>query len=163
MTSHTEQCSVTPGCRGQIGVLRAKGKTTDHTSHRFAYGGSDTYLFILDGEPIRVGIRFKEIHRGKEVSMKSFERYMLNEHKGRKNAVTSREIEARFHCKGAEVRRMVNELRCGGVPICSCNKGYYYATNDQEVKETVAHLEGRIKKIRAAQDGMKRLLNNKEG
>ena len=40
MTSHAEQCSVTPGCRGQIGVLRAKGKTVDHLSHRSAYAVS---------------------------------------------------------------------------------------------------------------------------
>ena len=31
-------------------------------------------------------------------------------------------LQARFHCKGAEVRRMVNELRCKGVPICSSNQ-----------------------------------------
>ena len=30
MTSHAEHSSVTPGCRGQIGVLRAEGKMTDH-------------------------------------------------------------------------------------------------------------------------------------
>ena len=56
MTSHTEQCSVTPGCQGQIGVLRAKGKTVDHLSHRSAYGGSDTYLFIFDGKILLVWV-----------------------------------------------------------------------------------------------------------
>ena len=50
------QCSVTPGCRGQIGVLRAKGKTADHLSHRSAYGGSDTYLFIFDGKNLMVWV-----------------------------------------------------------------------------------------------------------
>ncbi len=46
MTSHAEHSSVTPGCRGQVGVLRAKGKTVDYPSHRSPYGGSDTYLLI---------------------------------------------------------------------------------------------------------------------
>ena len=56
--------------------------------------------------------------------MNTFERYMQKEHSGKANAVKSKVIEARFHCKGAEVRRMVNELRCKGVPICSSNQGY---------------------------------------
>ena len=90
--------------------------------------------------------------------MNTFERYMQKEHSGKANAVKSKVIEARFHCKGAEVRRMVNELRCKGVPICSSNQGYYYATSNEEIQETIAHLEGRIKKIRAAQDGIKTLL-----
>lgn len=33
---------------------------------------------------------------------------------------------------------------------------------NEEIQETIAHLEGRIKKIRAAQDGIKKLLK-KEG
>ena len=94
--------------------------------------------------------------------MNSFERYMQTEHSGKENAVKSKVIEARFHCKGAEVRRMVNELRCRGVPICSNSHGYFYATSNDEIQETIAHLEGRIKKIRAAQDGIKTLLK-KEG
>ena len=49
--------------------------------------------------------------------MNTFERYMQKEHSGKDNAVKSKVIEARFHCKGAEVRRMVNELRCKGVPM----------------------------------------------
>ena len=94
--------------------------------------------------------------------MNSFERYMQKEHSGKANAVKSKVIEARFHCKGSGVRRMVNELRCKGVPICSSSKGYFYATSNEEIQETIAHLEGRIKKIRAAQDGIKKLLK-KEG
>ena len=66
--------------------------------------------------------------------MNTFERYMQKEHSGKANAVKSKVIEAKFHCKGAEVRRMVNELRCKGVPICSSNQGYYYATSNEEIK-----------------------------
>lgn len=61
----------------------------------------------------------------------NFEQYMRTQHKGKANAVKSREIEAAFHCKGAEVRRMVNDLRCKGIPICSCNEGYYYADSER--------------------------------
>ena len=37
-------------------MLRAKGKTVDHLSHRSAYGGSDTYLFIFDGKDLMVWV-----------------------------------------------------------------------------------------------------------
>lgn len=94
----------------------------------------------------------------------NFEQYMRIQHKGKVNAVKSKEIEAAFHCKGAEVRRMVNDLRCKGVPICSCNEGYYYAESDQDVCFTIAHLYGRIKKMQAAKQGMHDILNKyKEG
>ena len=51
--------------------------------------------------------------------MQNFEKYMQTEHKGKAKAVFSKELERLFHCKGTEIRRMVNELRSKGVPICS--------------------------------------------
>ena len=92
--------------------------------------------------------------------MQKFEKYMQTEHKGRSNAVFSKELERLFHCKGAEIRRIVNELRSKGVPICSCNKGYYYAESASDIEETIAHLDGRISKIKAAQDGLREILKN---
>ena len=77
-----------------------------------------------------------------------FERFMSDEHIGRKKAITSKEIENAFQCKGTEVRKIVNELRSNGVPICSSPIGYYYAETKSEIKDTLAHLESRIKKIR---------------
>ena len=93
--------------------------------------------------------------------MDSFERYMFTEHKGNGNAVTSKEIELRFHCRGSEVRRIVNDLRCRGIPICSCSKGYFYATNADEIQGTITHLEGRKNKLVAAQNGLKNHLKDK--
>ena len=83
----------------------------------------------------------------------NFEKYMKNEHTGKDNA-----IKGIFHCKGKEIRHMVNELRCLGVPICSCSQGYFYSTSAVDVRETIKHLEGRANKIRAAHDGMKQYL-----
>lgn len=88
----------------------------------------------------------------------TFEKYMKNEHTGRDNAIKSKALEIIFHCKGIEIRQMVNELRCLGVPICSCNQGYYYSTRTADVRETIKHLEGRASKIKAAQDGMEKYL-----
>lgn len=92
--------------------------------------------------------------------MQNFEKYMQTEHKGKAKAVFSKELERFFHCKGTEIRRMVNELRTKGVPICSCSRGYYYAESRSDIEETIAHLDGRVSKIKAAQDGLREILNN---
>lgn len=84
---------------------------------------------------------------------------MKNNHVGRNNAIKSKSLECIFHCKGAEIRRMVNELRCSGVPICSCGQGYFYSTNSSDIQETINHLAGRINKIKVACDGMENALS----
>lgn len=86
--------------------------------------------------------------------MENFESYLKAHCKGKKNAIKSPELEAIFGCKGTEVRQMVNECRCRGVPICSGSTGYYYATDEKEVERTVANLSSRIKNIEAARNGL---------
>lgn len=95
--------------------------------------------------------------------MNAFEKYMKNEHMGRDNAVKSKTLEGIFHCKGIEIRHMVNELRCLGVPICSCSQGYFYSTNPPDIRETLNHLAGRASKIKAAHDGMENALSQETG
>ena len=90
--------------------------------------------------------------------MTTFENYMQNEHTGRENAIKSKALERIFRCKGKEIRHMVNELRCLGVPICSCNQGYFYSTNASDIRDTISHLAGRASKIIAAHDGMEKSL-----
>lgn len=85
--------------------------------------------------------------------IKEFEELMLS-HKGKDKAITSRSIEATLHCKGTDVRQMVNELRSKGIPICSCQKGYFYAESKEDIRETVAHLNSRMKSMMAAKAGI---------
>ena len=66
----------------------------------------------------------------------------------------SKQIEKEFGYKGKDIRRIVNEMRCQGIPICSCSKGYFYAASVDDINETLAHLKSRIISIQAAQDGM---------
>ena len=95
--------------------------------------------------------------------MTAFEKYMKNEHMGRDNAVKSKTLESIFRCKGIEIRHMVNELRCLGVPICSCSQGYFYSTNPPDIRETLNHLAGRASKIKAAHDRMENALFQETG
>ena len=92
--------------------------------------------------------------------MKAFEIF-IREHPGKNNAVKSKEIEALFGLKGTEVRSIVNELRCKGIPVCSCGKGYYYATSDDELRQTIAQLNGRIEKIKNAKNGLKQAISSR--
>ncbi len=92
--------------------------------------------------------------------MQNFEKYMQTEHRGKANAVFSKELERLFHCNGREIRSIVNALRTKGVPICSCGRGYYYAESRSDIEETIAHLDGRVSKIKAAQDGLRTILKN---
>ena len=81
-------------------------------------------------------------------------RYLRTHHTGRQNAASSKTLEAVFHVKGAEIRKTVNALRCGGFPVCSDTAGYYYAATQAEVNTTVAQLNSRITKISNAKNGL---------
>lgn len=80
-------------------------------------------------------------------------------HLGAQNAATSRELECTFGVKGIEIRHLVNGLRRDGVPIASNGNGYYYASAEQEVQATIAHLTHRISGIAAAIRGLTRSLD----
>ena len=81
-------------------------------------------------------------------------------HKGEANAVTSRELECTFQMRGSELRREINALRGGGIPICSFEGGYYYAATVEELERTIWQLRSRIKKIAYAERGLSGILPN---
>ena len=89
-----------------------------------------------------------------ELQTKIYE-YLKENHVGEANAVLSRELEATFGCNGQELRKAVNNLRCLGKPICSCNSGYYYAANIMEIRNTVKSLQMRVSAISQAINGLR--------
>ena len=80
--------------------------------------------------------------------------YLKRNHFGQENAVLSKELELLFSMKGAEIRKIVNDCRARGVPICSCKKGYFYASSPAETSATIKQLESRIKRISIAKNGL---------
>lgn len=90
--------------------------------------------------------------------LKTFEKFLYDNHKGKEKAITSKELERTFKCRSVDIREMVNQLRCNAVPICSCTRGYFYAENNFDVEDTIIHLNGRIKRIKDARDGLERFL-----
>ena len=89
--------------------------------------------------------------------------YLKKYHKGQENAASSKELEATVHVGGAELRRAVNRLGCGGHPICGAGGGYFYAARRSEVRATVAQLTGRISKIAVAAKGLLQSYEETEG
>lgn len=77
---------------------------------------------------------------------------------GKHNAKKSREFQMLMGVKGADIRRMVNELRFAGHPICSGKEGYWYAETEDEVLETLNNLQSRVYGINKAINGLERYL-----
>ncbi|MDY5269031.1 MAG: hypothetical protein SPH05_02930 [Streptococcus sp.] len=84
----------------------------------------------------------------------AFCEYLAKYYRGSNNPVSSKTLEAVFHVKGSEIRRIVNSLRSKGEPICSDYDGYFYADNQHEINATIAQLTSRIQKIAKARDGL---------
>ena len=80
--------------------------------------------------------------------------YLREYHTGRQNAVYSRELERRFDLDGRNVRRKISRLRQEGVPICSGDTGYYYASSQDEVNDTVKRLNQLVTKVSNARTGL---------
>ena len=62
------------------------------------------------------------------MTKETISRYLENGCKGHKNVVSSRELERALGISGNELRRHINRLRRGTVPIAADQRGYYYAT-----------------------------------
>lgn len=84
--------------------------------------------------------------------------YLKTYHKGAQSVISSRELEATFHIRGPDLRRLINSLRGDGIPICSSDSGYYYAGTEEELQRTIRQLRSRIKKIAHAERGLTKAL-----
>ena len=80
--------------------------------------------------------------------------YLKKNHAGRENAASSKTLEAAFDMDGRAVRRCINALRQKWFPICSDTVGYYYASSQQEINETISRLNSLITKISNAKNGL---------
>lgn len=77
---------------------------------------------------------------------------------GRASAVTSRELTSLFNIEGKDLRPIIHDLRVEGVPICSCNRGYYYSEDKEEVRKVMESLNERAMKIMEASYGLEQWL-----
>lgn len=75
---------------------------------------------------------------------------LLLKNKGNGVLVGREIVEKCELANGAEVRTIVHTLRYNGHPICSNRNGYWIATTDEEIMETVAHLKSRAYSMMSA-------------
>lgn len=79
--------------------------------------------------------------------------------KGRANIKRSEEIERAAGLSGNELRKLVNRIRRGGVPIGSSRSGYFYAVTAGEVYGAIRKLREMANGLEAAIAGLERSLH----
>ena len=82
--------------------------------------------------------------------------YLRRHCHGRENAVSGKRLKKMFRVREAELRKMVHNLRVGGIPICSDRTGYFFPANALEVIATIGHL-------RRMRDGVDASIRGLEG
>ena len=77
--------------------------------------------------------------------------------------VTNAEIRTSLKLSEQTVRKHINEARSRGVPICSCQDGYYYSEDKLEILRTIQSLMHRTMAVEKAVNGMLTCLHDKVG
>ena len=91
---------------------------------------------------------------------------VLSKRVGKKNAVSSEEIQRFLAIQPRRLRKIVNHIRNRSLieGLLASGKGYYISTDRQEIEDYIESLEGRESAIRTVREGMEaylRRLDNK--
>ncbi|WP_353095428.1 hypothetical protein [Tissierella praeacuta] len=86
--------------------------------------------------------------------------YIKEYHTGKQKAVSSAYLQNRFCISSRTVRMLVNQLRNDGSPICSGDKGYYYAADREELIASIRQISSRIREISKARIGLVKALEH---
>lgn len=89
-----------------------------------------------------------------------FLEYLKENHQGKERAVSSSCLQKRLSISSRTIRKIVNQLRNDGVPICSDENGYYYAGDKEEVLNSIYQMTSRIREIARAKNGLVRSLDS---
>ena len=68
--------------------------------------------------------------------------------------VMNHEISAHLKIGEGKIRKLINQARCEGHPICSCPKGYFYSENKADIVETIRSLNNRTIAVEKAISGL---------
>lgn len=82
---------------------------------------------------------------------------------GRDRAIDSSSLARMLHISRSEVQRDINHLRRDGIPIGSCQQGYYYAITAGEVYTTIRRLQQMERGLQAVIGGMEGCLKKFTG
>lgn len=90
--------------------------------------------------------------------MDLIEKYLREHSDGKDYPICSSELSQAFGVPRTTIRRMINTARSNGSPICSGQKGYYITTDQEEIRNTIKSLRGRIGKMEKAIAGLEACL-----
>lgn len=74
--------------------------------------------------------------------------------------ITSSRIAQILNTNEPYVRKIINDFRSKGVPICSCNEGYFYGYLQGDIQTTIKSLENRVNNQIRAINGLKSCLKS---
>lgn len=80
--------------------------------------------------------------------------YLVKNHNGKDFAIHSKALEKRFGICPRTVRSYINKLRKSGLPVCSNERGYWIASNPEEVNKTVKRLGDFAGEVNNARTGL---------
>ena len=89
-----------------------------------------------------------------------FLNYIKQCHAGKEKAVSSVYLQNRFCISSRTVRKLVNQLRNDGNPICSGDNGYFYAADRKELLASIGQMTSRIREIAKAKRGLAKALEH---
>lgn len=58
--------------------------------------------------------------------------------------ITAKELAKLMNVGEPTIRVLINKERAKGTPICSCQQGYYYSEDVQDIENTIKFLQSRI-------------------
>lgn len=80
--------------------------------------------------------------------------------KGRKNRISSGELQKAIGISSTQLRKQVNRLRRDGIPVASDRQGYFYAETAGEIYATIRLLRSMIRGLEAAIQGLEQALDH---
>lgn len=80
--------------------------------------------------------------------------FYLMDNARKSDPISGRKLAGVFGISGQEVRRIVNQGRAEGNPICANGDGYYIPEEPNDLLENIASMQHRMKSMQKAINGM---------
>ena len=78
----------------------------------------------------------------------------IRNHGSIEKPVHNKEIASHLKTSEVSIRQKINVARSNGIPICSCDKGYYYSESKCEILATIQSLMNLTMAVERAVSGL---------
>ena len=79
--------------------------------------------------------------------------------KKQEGLITGKQLSEMFGVEECTIRRIINEARASGIPICSKRWGYYFSDECEDITATIQFLTHRINTQLQAIEGLKKKIH----